>query len=39
MSKPENSLTDAKFETIIKIFKGLNAKINFNVDLPTNNFA
>lgn len=33
ISKLENSLTDARFETIIKVFKALNAKINFNVVL------
>lgn len=33
ISKLENSLTDARFETIIKVFKALNAKINFNVKL------
>jgi len=33
ISKIENSLTDARFETIIKVFKALNAKINFNVEL------
>jgi len=33
ISKIENSLTDARFDTIIKIFKALNAKINFNVEL------
>src|SRR5947208_12029355 len=32
ISKLENSLTDARFETIIKVFKALNAKINFNVE-------
>jgi len=26
-------LTDARFETIIKVFKALNAKINFNIEL------
>lgn len=31
--KLENSLTDARFETIIKVFKALNAKVNFNVEL------
>ena len=31
ISKLENSLTDARFETIIKVFKALNAKVNFNV--------
>src|SRR4030043_1590347 len=33
ISKIENSLTDARFETIMKVFKALNAKINFNVEL------
>lgn len=33
ISKLENSLTDARFETIIKVFKALNAKISFNVEL------
>lgn len=33
ISKLENSMTDARFDTIIKVFKALNAKINFNVEL------
>ena len=33
ISKLENSLTDARFETIMKGFNALNAKINFNVEL------
>ncbi|MDP2424065.1 MAG: helix-turn-helix transcriptional regulator [Bacteroidales bacterium] len=33
ISKLENSLTDARFETILKVFKALNAKIIFNVEL------
>ncbi|MHC1706098.1 MAG: helix-turn-helix domain-containing protein [Bacteroidales bacterium] len=33
ISKLENRLTDARFETIIKVFKALNAKINFNIEL------
>ena len=33
ISKLENSLTDARFETIIKVFKALNARVNFNVEL------
>ena len=33
ISKIENSLTDARFETILKVFKALNAKINFNIEL------
>src|SRR3990170_4347179 len=30
ISKIENSVTDARFETILKVFKALNAKVNFN---------
>lgn len=33
ISKLENSLTDARFDTILKVFKALNARINFNVEL------
>jgi DNA-binding XRE family transcriptional regulator len=33
ISKIENSLTDARFDTIMKVFKALNAKVNFNVEL------
>lgn len=33
ISKLENSLTDARFETIIKVFKALNAKVHFNIEL------
>ena len=33
ISKIENSLTDARFETIIKVFKALNAKVNFSIEL------
>ncbi len=33
ISKIENSFTDARFETILKVFKALDAKINFNVEL------
>jgi HTH-type transcriptional regulator/antitoxin HipB len=33
ISKIENSLTDARFETILKVFKALNAKINFSIEL------
>jgi len=33
ISKIENSLTDARFETIIKVFKAMNAKVIFNVEL------
>ena len=37
ISKLENSLTDARFETIIKVFKALNAKISFNIELLDHN--
>lgn len=37
ISKIENSITDARFETILKVFKALNAKINFNIELLNNN--
>jgi DNA-binding XRE family transcriptional regulator len=33
ISKIENNLNDARFETILKVFRALNAKINFNVEL------
>lgn len=33
ISKLENSLTDARFDTILKVFKALDAKINFSVEL------
>jgi HTH-type transcriptional regulator/antitoxin HipB len=37
ISKIENNLTDARFETILKVFRALNAKINFNVELMNQN--
>ena len=37
ISKIENSLTDARFETILKVFNALNAKVNFNVELMHQN--
>ena len=39
ISKIENSLTDARFETILKVFKALGAKINFNVELNKTKLA
>ena len=39
ISKIENHLTDARFDTIIKVFKALNAKINFNVQLLDQNLS
>lgn len=37
ISKIENHLTDARFDTVIKVFKALNAKISFNVQLLNQN--
>ena len=39
ISKIENSLTDARFETILKVFKALDAKINFNVEINKRRLA
>ena len=36
ISKLENSLTDARLETILKVFRALNAKVNFHVELMDN---
>ncbi len=33
ISKLENSVTNARFETILKVFTALGAKINFSVEL------
>lgn len=33
ISKIENSLTDARFDTILKVFRALNTKINFNIEI------
>jgi len=33
ISKLENNLTDARVETILKVFRALNAKVNFSVEL------
>lgn len=33
ISKIENSLTDARFETILKVFRALNAKVKFSVEV------
>jgi len=33
ISKIENNLTDARFETILRVFRALNAKVNFNVEI------
>lgn len=39
ISKIENNLTDARFETILKVFRALNAKISFNVELLNQNIS
>lgn len=39
ISKIENSLTDARFETILKVFKALGAKINFSVEINKRSLA
>ncbi len=39
ISKIENSLTDARFDTILKVFRALNAKINFNVEVLNRKFV
>ncbi|MBS1730673.1 MAG: helix-turn-helix domain-containing protein [Bacteroidetes bacterium] len=33
ISKIENSVKNARFETILKVFDALSAKVNFNVEL------
>jgi len=37
ISKIENNLTDARFETILKVFRALNAKIHFNIEVQDRN--
>ncbi len=34
ISKLENNFTNARFDTVIKVFNALNAKVNFRVELP-----
>ena len=38
ISKIENSVKNARFETIIKVFEALGAKVNFNVELTKKKF-
>ncbi len=33
ISKIENCATDARFETVLKVFKALKAKVNFSVEI------
>ncbi len=37
ISKIENSISSARLETIVKVFKALNAKVNFQVELLNEN--
>ena len=39
ISKIENNMTDARFDTILKVFKALNAKINFTVEVLNQKFV
>ena len=39
ISKIENSATNARFETILKVFRALGAKVNFNVELDNKKIA
>jgi DNA-binding XRE family transcriptional regulator len=34
ISKLENNFTNARFETVLRVFNALNAKVNFRVELP-----
>lgn len=37
ISKIENSITNARFETILKVFRALNVKIKFNLEYLNEN--
>jgi HTH-type transcriptional regulator / antitoxin HipB len=39
ISKIENGVKNARFETILKVFDALGAKVNFNVELSKKKFA
>lgn len=39
ISKIENSTTDARFTTILKVFKALGAQVHFNVELNNKKIA
>lgn len=39
ISKIENSVKNARFETILKVFDALGAKVNFHVELKKENLA
>ena len=34
ISKLENNFTNARFDTVIKVFNALHAKVNFKIELP-----
>ena len=39
ISKIENSTTDARFATVLKVFKALDVKVSFNVQLNSRKLA
>ena len=39
ISKIENSVKNARFETIMKVFEALGAKVNFNVEMNNKKLA
>lgn len=39
ISKIENSVKNARFETILKVFEALGARVNFNVELNNEKIA
>lgn len=39
ISKIENSVKNARFETVLKVFDALGAKVSFNVELNDKNLA
>jgi DNA-binding XRE family transcriptional regulator len=39
ISKIENSISNARLETILKVFRALNAKVNFQVELLNENIS
>jgi HTH-type transcriptional regulator/antitoxin HipB len=39
ISKIENSVKNARFETVLKVFDALGAKVNFNVELNNKKLA
>lgn len=39
ISKIENSTTDARFATVLKVFKALDVKVSFNLESKSQKFA